>query len=153
MGASEAGPGTALRGCRKADLTGGATEVTSATEEWNATIERLVAATEDAREVIREAHGVSRDLRQMITETRQLIASGTEEAMRERLNAEVKEAVDALGRETEKAMRAAVERVSQKFDGLAAILTGTDRQARRQGKPPLEDLIRVKAVIDHHARP
>lgn len=125
----------------------------SGTEEWNATIERLVAATEDAREVIREAHGASRDLRQLVTETRQLIASGTEEAMQEKLNAAVKESVDALGKSTGKAMREAVERVNQEFDDLAAILTGTDRQARRRGKLPLEDLIRVKAALDNHARP
>jgi hypothetical protein len=127
--------------------------VTSGTEEWNATIERLVAATEDAREVIREAHGAARDLRQLITETRQLIATGTEEAMGQKLNAAVKDAVDALGRETEKAMRAAVERVNRKFDDLAALFTGTDRQARRQGKPPLEDLVRVKAVLQQQEQP
>jgi hypothetical protein len=60
----------------------------SGPEEWNATTERLVAATEDA-------------------------------------------------------MDEAVRRVNAKFDELEAILTGSDPKSRRQGRPSLEELIRV----------
>ena len=119
----------------------------SGTGEWDSTIDRLVAATNDAREVIQEAHGVTRDLRQLITESRKLFADGAEEAMQERLGTAVKKAVEELGTATEKAMRLAVERVDKKFDELAALYTGTERGQRRRGEPPLEDLIRAAAAL------
>lgn len=98
--------------------------------------------------MIREAHGVTRDLRQMITEARQIINSGVDEALKEQLKVAIVKTADDLGTATKDAMDAAVDRVNRKFDDLAAILTGTDRLSRRQGKPPLEDLIRAAATIE-----
>jgi ABC-type transporter Mla subunit MlaD len=111
------------------------------TDDWNSTIDKLVAATADARDVIREAHGVTRDLRHVITEARHLIGSGVEEALQEKLGAAVKEAVDGLGKATRKAMEESVDKVNRQFDELAAVLTGTDRKSRRAGKPGLDELI------------
>jgi hypothetical protein len=115
--------------------------------DWDTTIEKLIAATEDTREVIREAHGVSRDLRQLIAEARKMIASDVEAALKKQLITSVREAMDQVGSATQEAMDAAVLRVNAKFDELAALLTGTDAKSRRLGKPPLEDLIRAAAAV------
>jgi hypothetical protein len=130
----------------------------SSTEEWNATIERLVAATEDAREVIREAHGATRDLRQLIAETRRMIASEVEATLKKQLVTSVKESMEQVGAATKDAMDEAVRRVNAKFDELEAILTGSDPKSRRQGKPSLEELIRLSgadapAAFQRQARP
>lgn len=113
------------------------------TEDWNSTIDKLVAATADARDVIREAHGAARDLRQLLAEARELVNSGVEEALAEKLKAEVEKSMEQLGESTRKAMRESVDKVGRQFDEMAAILTGTDRKSRRAGKLGLDELIRI----------
>jgi hypothetical protein len=115
----------------------------SETGDWAAIIDKLVAATEDARDVIREAHGASRDLRQLIAEARRVIATDVETALKKQLVSSVTEALEQVGSATRDAMEDAVARVNAKFDELEEILTGADPRSRRQGKPSLEDLIRL----------
>jgi rRNA-processing protein FCF1 len=111
--------------------------VTEGPANWD-TINELIAATAEAREVIREMHGAQKDLRREIAEARAFIASDIEAAIR----AEVAKQMAELGEATSKAMRESVAKVGREFDRLEAIFTGRDKTARKAGHPPLEDLIR-----------
>lgn len=84
---------------------------------------------DELRELIREAHGATRDLRAAIRDARAVAPA----IVSEHLDAEVKRAVDKLGETTEKAMDASVAKVNREFDRLADILmgrTGPDRKRR-----------------------
>jgi hypothetical protein len=114
--------------------------------DWDSTIDRLAAATSDAREVIAEAHGATRDLRQALAEARELLARTVPEAVRVELDSRLKEAIEAnlaaLGTETTKAIDAAVTRVGREFGRLERVILGTDAEARSEGKPTIEALVR-----------
>ncbi|PZG49873.1 hypothetical protein C1I98_11195 [Spongiactinospora gelatinilytica] len=103
-------------------------------------LSELKAAGDELRELIREAHGVTKDLRQAVKDARQTIEHDVAQTMK----AEVKGQVDELGEATATAMRNAVAKVGREFDRLEALFTGTDPQSRRAGKPPLENLIRER---------
>lgn len=101
------------------------------------TADDLTAVRDQLRAEIREARETLKDLRAEIRDARTLIPLLTDELFA----TEVKKQVDALGKETEKAMAAAVDRVIAKFDSLTATLMGEDRRSLRQGKASIPDLI------------
>jgi hypothetical protein len=119
--------------------------------DWDSTIDRLIAATTDAREVITEAHGVTRDLRQALAEARELLARTVPEAVSAELNGRLKEVVDeavtVLGEATTKAINASVVKVGREFSRLERVFLGTDAQARREGKPSIEQLAVRRAAL------
>lgn len=99
---------------------------------------------DEMRELIREAHSLLKDMRAERREIEQLL-DGIPYKVDERIEAQLTTGLEKLGEETRKAMDASVAKVGREFDRLEAIFTGTDRKMRRQGKPPLEDLIRDHA--------
>ncbi len=105
------------------------------------TVNALIEATAEAREVIREAHEVTKDLRREIAEAKAVIARDTAKE----IEAAVADQLAALGEQTRKAMDASVAKVGKEIDRLMMISLGTDRQSRREGKPPVEELIRRAA--------
>lgn len=106
------------------------------------TIDRLVKATSEAREVIREAHAATKDLNQAIREARRLLTGElTSPQVTQQINEAVTAQLDKLSIETQDAMRASVTHVQGEFDKLLAIFLGKDREARQDGKQPLDDLI------------
>ncbi|RBQ21569.1 hypothetical protein DP939_02335 [Spongiactinospora rosea] len=99
------------------------------------TIETVCA---ELRELVREAHGVTGDLRKAVKDARRTVESDIAQTM----EAEVKRQVAELGEVTAEAMRNSVAKVGREFDRLEAIFLGADPQSKRKGRPPLEDLIR-----------
>lgn len=117
--------------------------------DWNSTIDRLAAATTEARQVITEAHGATRDLRQAIADARDLLARTVPQAVEaevsSRVSDAVTEAIAALGRSTEAAMAAAVDKVGREFARLERLYLGLD-----DGKTSIEDAtrrLRAQGVI------
>lgn len=104
---------------------------------------KLEQLRDELRELIREAHGATKDLRQAVRDAKKAVESDIAETMK----AEVERQVAHLGEATGKAMRAAVEKVHREFDRLEAIFTGTDPQSRHEGKPPLEELLRAPRPV------
>lgn len=102
------------------------------------TVNALIEATAEAREVIRQAHEATKDLRQVVTEAKAFIARDIEADIK----AQVHEQITALGEATAKAMEKSVEKVGKEFERLEAIYLGKDRRARREGVLPLEEVLR-----------
>lgn len=114
--------------------------------DWDSTIDRLAAATSDAREVIAEAHGVTRDLRQALAGARELLAATVPGAVAAEVDAQVKpvvaDAVKGLAADTRAAMDAAVAKIGREFTRLERLYLGTDAESQREGKPSIEEMIR-----------
>ncbi len=98
-------------------------------------------AAEDLRELVREAHGLLKDLR---AERRAIVdlLDGIPAKVDDRIQEHLKAGLEELGKATKQAMTVSIEKVSREFDRLEAIFLGTDRESRRAGKPSVEDLIR-----------
>lgn len=103
-------------------------------------IEDLQTIRDQLREEIREARGTLKDLRREIKTARELVPLLTDELF----EAEVKKQVDALAKETAKAMDRAVDRVFTKFDELQALIMGEDRQSRRKGRPSIPEHLQAR---------
>jgi len=99
---------------------------------------------EELRELIREGHALLKDMRAERRAIEQLL-DGIPARVDARIEERVKAGLEALGETTRKTIDAATERVFARFDRLADTLTGTNKAQRRQGKQPLEDLIREHA--------
>lgn len=97
-------------------------------------LERLLT---DVRTAITEAHGVLSDIRTERRLVREEIASG----IRKLLEAETEQQLTILRDATKRAITLAEERVNARFDLLAAILMGEDRESKREGKPSLPELV------------
>lgn len=106
--------------------------------------ERLEKATETARELLSEIHGVTKDLHTAMRDARTISAKLTEEEMRR----EVKSAVDKLGEATKQAMEDSVARVTTEFDKLQKLLMGRTRSDRRQGRMDVSTLIKQMTDLE-----
>lgn len=109
----------------------------------------VAQAAQDLREAVREAHEALQDLKAERRAVQQLL-DGIPAKVDARIERQVTEGLEALGRETRKAIDAATEKVTAEFDNLADLLMGRTAPDRRQGLPPLDDLIRQAA---HHPGP
>jgi ABC-type transporter MlaC component len=96
---------------------------------------------EEMRGLVREAHGLLKDLRAERKAIEQLL-NGIPAKVNKRIEDAVRVGLETLGKKTREAMDASVAKVFREFDRLEAAFTGTNPAARRAGKPPLEELIR-----------
>ncbi|MEU4578976.1 hypothetical protein [Nonomuraea sp. NPDC023979] len=96
---------------------------------------------DELRELIREGHGLLKDMRAERRAIEQLL-DDIPAKVDARIEERVKAGLEVLGEQTKEAMDRAVAKVGREFDRLEAILTGTDPASRRQGKRPLEELFR-----------
>lgn len=105
-------------------------------------------AAQDLREATRAAHEAIQDLRAATKDARQ--ALGAIDQAIDQATARVDETVerrivaqlDDLAKATKQAMDRSVAKVGREFDRLEAIFTGRDPESVREGKPPLEELLR-----------
>lgn len=102
---------------------------------------------QELRELIREAHGLLKDMRVERRAIEQLL-DGIPYKVDERIEHAVKVGLEKLGEKTRKAMDDSVAKVGREFDRLESIFTGTEPADRRAGKPPLEDLLRKHRGVD-----
>jgi hypothetical protein len=110
-----------------------------ATELTEAAIDAKLA---ELRLMLRAANGTLKDIRDERRATEKAIR-----AFREQIDARLEQAVrDSLGDfsvSIEKAIEGATEAVNNRFDVIAAICLGEDAVSRAEGKPPIEELIRL----------
>lgn len=97
--------------------------------------QQLDAVRDQVRAEIREAREVLKDLHSEIKEARRLVPLLADELF----EAEVRKQVAELAAATKKAMDASVDRVTAKFDRLAALLMGEDHAQR--GKPSIPEMV------------
>jgi hypothetical protein len=116
----------------------------------NVDMTELKELTAHLEEVIKEAHGVLKDLRIETRQARRIMPM----IVTNMIKKQVHEQVDRLGKETEAAIRMAVDSVNKTFDDLGKILLGTDKESKKKGYVPLteiiEDVAAGRAVAVQH---
>lgn len=118
-----------------------------ASDDFEAT-ERLIAALAEARQVIREAHEATKDLKHWINEARTITA----ERVTNEIDRQLLPKVVDMQATIERAMRTCVERVDKSFTEMSATLLGQDRTARKKGKPSIPELVQVIKTMEQMAR-
>ncbi|MDZ7732232.1 MAG: hypothetical protein U5R31_03190 [Acidimicrobiia bacterium] len=114
----------------------------SGIDELNRTIARFEAAAAELDAKIREAHAATKDARDARRALAELIDRTLPDkaatAVDQAVAPEVKKALDTVL----DGMRSTEDRITKRFDKVAAILMGEDGKQRREGKPTIEQLAR-----------
>lgn len=94
-------------------------------------LDRLEAAMSDCREMIREAHGVTKDLRAAVREAKQELRSLTEDEVAAQIQSEVSRQLEELSDRTREAVTAATQKVIAEFDRFGESLLGKETYWQR----------------------
>jgi hypothetical protein len=94
-------------------------------------IDRLAAASTEARQVIREAHAATKDLRREVKEAERLVATIVQTQWDEKLDPVLKESIAMLRDGIAKAQAAKADQIIAAFDRLSnTILYGSTNPAK-----------------------
>jgi methylthioribose-1-phosphate isomerase len=110
------------------------------------TVTQAIEALTQLRELVAEAHGAAKDLRQAIREARQLRSTLPGEAAR-RIDESVKQGLDEYSASLEHGIGEATKAVYRRFDTIVAICLGEDPASVAAGSRTLEEIL-----SDHNAR-
>jgi chromosome segregation ATPase len=89
-------------------------------------LERLEAAVGECREMIREAHAATKDLRAAVREAKQELQDLAKDEVGVRIQGEVSRQLEDLGERTREAMSAATQKVIAEFDRFGEALLGKE---------------------------
>ena len=89
-------------------------------------LERLEAAMSECREVIRDAHAATKDLRAAVREARQEMRGLAAAEVAAHVQAEVSRQLEELGERTGAAVTAATQKVIAEFDRFGEALLGKE---------------------------
>lgn len=103
-------------------------------------VQQLIDALAEMRAVIREAHGVQKDLERTIKEAKALKGAKLNAEVENRINTVITEGARQIAISMKQTTDEATERVNRRFDLLAGILMGEDARTKREGKPSLLEL-------------
>jgi predicted transcriptional regulator len=109
-------------------------------------LDRLEAALGECREMIREAHAATKDLRAAVREAKQEVRDLTTDEVAARLHAEVSRQLEELGERTREAITAATQKVISEFDRFGESLLGKEAywqkaSGRRSAARPDTDVL------------
>ena len=90
------------------------------------TCSRLEAAMSECREMIREAHAATKDLRAAVREARQEARALAADEVAAQIRAEVSRQLEELGERTGEAVTAATQKVIAEFDRFGEALLGKE---------------------------
>ena len=79
-------------------------------------LDRLEAALGECREMIREAHAATKDLRNAVREAKQEVSALATDEVAAHIQAEVSRQLEELGERTREAVTAATQKVISEFD-------------------------------------
>jgi len=88
--------------------------------------DRLEAAVAECREMIREAHAATKDLRTAVREAKKEVQALTRDEVAAHLQQEVSRQLEELGERTREAVTAATQKVIAEFDRFGESLLGKD---------------------------
>jgi Sec-independent protein translocase protein TatA len=108
--------------------------------------ERLEAALGECREMIREAHAATKDLRAAVREAKQEVRALATDEVTAHIQAEVSRQLDELGERTREAITAATQKVISEFDRFGESLLGKETywqkaSGRRAAPRPDSDVV------------
>jgi hypothetical protein len=89
-------------------------------------LERLEAATGECREMIREAHAATKDLRAAVREAKRELQDLAKDEVGARIQDEVSRQLEELGERTREAVSAATQKVIAEFDRFGETLLGKE---------------------------
>jgi hypothetical protein len=88
--------------------------------------ERLQAAVDECREMIREAHAATKDLRAAVREAKRELQDLTRDEVSARIQGEVTRQLEELGERTREAVSTATQKVIAEFDRFGETLLGKE---------------------------
>jgi hypothetical protein len=94
-------------------------------------MDRLQAAVSECREMIREAHAATKDLRAAVREAKQEVRGLAAEEVGAQIQAEVSRQLEELGERTSEAVTAATQKVISEFDRFGEALLGKEAYWQR----------------------
>ena len=89
-------------------------------------LDRLEAALGECREMIREAHAATKDLRAAVREAKQEVRGLATDEVSAHIQAEVSRQLEELGERTREAITAATQKVISEFDRFGESLLGKE---------------------------
>ena len=109
-------------------------------------LDRLEAAMSECREVIREAHAATKDLRAAVREARQEVRALATDEVAANIRAEVSQQLEELGERTREAVTTATQKVISEFDRFGEALLGKETywqkaSGRRAAQRPDTDVV------------
>jgi Sec-independent protein translocase protein TatA len=109
-------------------------------------LHRLEAALGECREMIREAHAATKDLRAAVREAKQEVRALTSDEVAAHLQAEVSRQLEELDERTHEAITAATQKVIAEFDRFGESLLGKETywqkaSGRRAAARPDTDVV------------
>ena len=109
-------------------------------------IDRLEAAMSECREMIREAHAATKDLRTAVREAKQEVRALATDEVAANIQAEVSRQLEKLGERTSEAITSATQRVISEFDRFGEALLGKETywqkaSGRRAAPRPDTDVV------------
>ena len=116
-------------------------------------LERLEVAVGECREMIREAHAATKDLRSAVREAKEELRALAKDQVAAQLQLEVSQQVDELGERTQEAITAATQKVIAEFDRFGESLLGKEAywqraSGRRSATRPDTDVVTLDAGPD-----
>ena len=109
-------------------------------------LDRLEAAMGECREVIREAHAATKDLRAAVREAKQELRALAKDEVAAQIRAEVSRQLAELGERTHEAVTVATQKVIAEFDRFGETLLGKETywqkaSGRRAATRPDTDVV------------
>jgi hypothetical protein len=109
-------------------------------------LDRLEAAMSECREMIRDAHAATKDLRTAVREARQEMRALASDEVSAQVRLEVSRQLDELGERTAEAITASTQKVIAEFDRFGESLLGKETywqkaSGRRSAARPDTDVV------------
>jgi phage protein D len=116
-------------------------------------LERLEVAVGECREMIREAHAATKDLRSALREAKGELRALAKDEVAAQVQLEVSRQVDELGERTSEAITAATQKVIAEFDRFGESLLGKETywqraSGRRSAARPDTDVLTLEVKPD-----
>ena len=116
-------------------------------------LERLEVAVGECREMIREAHAATKDLRSAVREAKGELRALAKDEVAAQVQLEVSRQLDELGERTSEAITAATQKVIAEFDRFGESLLGKETywqraSGRRSAARPDADVLTLEAPTD-----
>ena len=109
-------------------------------------VDRLEAAVGECREMIREAHAATKDLRAAVRDAKRELQDLAKDEVAARVQGEVSRQLEELGEQTSAAIKAATQKVIAEFDRFGEALLGKETywqtaSGRRSATRPDTDVV------------
>jgi hypothetical protein len=116
-------------------------------------VDRLEAAVGECREMIREAHAATKDLRTAVREAKQEIRALAQDEVAAHVRLEVSRQLEELGERTSAAITEATQKVIAEFDRFGESLLGKETywqkaSGRRAAARPDTDVVALEVPTD-----